>query len=79
LAKEYATTGVTVKAIAPGEIDIPLINGEPPTPEDLQGIPMQRLGTPAEAAALVEYIASSPEASYTKGFVFDLSGGRAVY
>ncbi|QHK20547.1 hypothetical protein GU243_13300 [Pseudarthrobacter psychrotolerans] len=39
---------------------------------------MRRLGSAEEAAALVEYIAS-PEASYTTGFVFDLSGGRAVY
>jgi NAD(P)-dependent dehydrogenase (short-subunit alcohol dehydrogenase family) len=78
LAKEYATTGVTVNAIAPGKIDTPLISGKAPTPEDLQRIPMGRLGTPEEAAALVEYIAS-PEASYTTGFVFDLSGGRAVY
>lgn len=78
LAKEYATTGVTVNAIAPGKIDTPFISGKAPTPEDLQRIPMGRLGTPAEAAALVEYIAS-PEASYTTGFVFDLSGGRAVY
>lgn len=78
LAKEYATTGVTINAIAPGKIDTPLIGGKPPTAEDLQRIPMGRLGTAEEAAALVEYIAS-PEASYTTGFVFDLSGGRAVY
>lgn len=78
LAKEYATTGVTVNAIAPGKIDTPLISGKPPTAEDLQRIPMRRLGTAEEAAALIEYIAS-PEASYTTGFVFDLSGGRAVY
>ena len=78
LAKEYATTGVTINAIAPGKIDTPLISGKPPTAEDLQRIPMQRLGTAEEAAALIEYIAS-PEASYTTGFVFDLSGGRAAY
>lgn len=78
LAKEYATTGVTINAIAPGKIDTPLISGKPPTEADLQRIPMGRLGTAEEAAALIEYIAS-PEASYTTGFVFDLSGGRAVY
>jgi 3-oxoacyl-[acyl-carrier protein] reductase len=78
LAKEYATTGVTINAIAPGKIDTPLISGKPPTDEDLQRIPMRRRGTAEEAAALIEYIAS-PEASYTTGFVFDLSGGRAVY
>ncbi|MCD4852909.1 SDR family oxidoreductase [Arthrobacter sp. AK01] len=78
LAKEYAAAGITINAIAPGKIDTPLLNGEAPTAEDLQKIPMRRLGTAEEAAALVEFIASR-EASYTTGFVFDLSGGRAVY
>ena len=41
-------------------------------------IPMGRFGTPAEAAAIIEFIVS-PAASYTTGFVFDLSGGRATY
>lgn len=44
----------------------------------LDRIPMGRLGQPHEAAALVEYIVS-PEATYTTGVVFDLSGGRATY
>ena len=39
---------------------------------------MGRFGTPAEAASLIEFI-MSPAASYTTGFVFDLSGGRATY
>ncbi len=78
LAKEYAAAGITINAIAPGKIDTPLLNGKAPTAEDLQKIPMRRLGTAEEAAALVEFIAS-PGASYTTGFVFDLSGGRAVY
>jgi NAD(P)-dependent dehydrogenase (short-subunit alcohol dehydrogenase family) len=78
LAKEYAAAGITINAIAPGKIDTPLLNGKAPTAEDLMKIPMRRLGTAEEAAALVEFIASR-EASYTTGFVFDLSGGRAVY
>jgi len=41
-------------------------------------IPMQRCGMLEEFAALAEFIAS-PENSFTTGFTFDLSGGRATY
>jgi 3-oxoacyl-[acyl-carrier protein] reductase len=41
-------------------------------------IPMQRCGTLAEAAALALFIVS-PSNSFTTGFTFDLSGGRATY
>jgi 3-oxoacyl-[acyl-carrier protein] reductase len=41
-------------------------------------IPMQRCGTLDEVAAMAAFILS-PEASFTTGFTFDLSGGRAVY
>lgn len=80
LAKEYARAGVTVNALAPGNILTPLFQE---VPEELQKqqaarIPMGRFGTTTEAAALIEYIIS-PDASYTTGFVFDLSGGRATY
>jgi 3-oxoacyl-[acyl-carrier protein] reductase len=78
LAKEYARAGITINAVAPGKVDTPLIGSRAPSDEDLRRIPMGRLGTAEEAAALVEYIAS-PEASYTTGFVYDLSGGRATY
>ena len=78
LAQEYATTGVTVNAVAPGKVDTPLIGAHPPTPDDLARIPMRRLGTAQEAAELVKYVIS-PAASYTTGSVFDLSGGRASY
>jgi 3-oxoacyl-[acyl-carrier protein] reductase len=39
---------------------------------------MGRFGTAGEAAALIRYVIS-PEASFTTGFVYDLSGGRASY
>ena len=41
-------------------------------------IPMGRLGTVEDVTALATWIVS-PEASFNTGFVFDLSGGRAVY
>ena len=52
----------------------------PPERRDVQKslIPMGRFGTAEEIAGLVAYIAS-PESSFTTGFVFDASGGRATY
>lgn len=80
LGKEYAASGVTVNAIAPGIVDTPLLAGMTDERRAAQRnlVPMGRLGTVDEAAALVEYVIS-PEASFTTGFAFDLSGGRAVY
>ncbi len=41
-------------------------------------MPMNRLGQPEEAAALITWLASE-DCSFSTGAVFDLSGGRAVY
>jgi 3-oxoacyl-[acyl-carrier protein] reductase len=41
-------------------------------------IPMGRVGTPEEVAALVAWLASE-ECSFRTGAVYDLSGGRATY
>lgn len=80
LAKEFALSGVTVNALAPGNVVTPLFAEVPEEQQAAQAakIPMGRFGTPAEAAALIEFIIS-PAASYTTGSVFDLSGGRATY
>lgn len=80
LAKEFALSGVTVNALAPGNVITPLFDEVPAEQQAAQAarIPMGRFGTPAEAASLIEFIIS-PAASYTTGFVFDLSGGRATY
>jgi 3-oxoacyl-[acyl-carrier protein] reductase len=80
LGREYAGTGVTVNAIAPAGIDTPMIAGMTPERQEVQRrlVPMGRFGRPEEAAALIRYVIS-PEASFTTGFVYDLSGGRATY
>lgn len=80
IGKEYAEQGITVNGMAPAVIRTPM--NENTAPEQLRymtdRIPMKRLGTVEEAAALACWIVSE-EASFTTGFVFDLSGGRATY
>jgi len=78
--KEYATTGVTVNAVAPAVIRTGLVDALPESQVSYMTdkIPMQRTGTLDEIAELVAW-AVSPATSFTTGFVYDLSGGRAVY
>lgn len=80
VGKEYAASTLTINAIAPASIDTPLLLGMSEERRAVQRslIPMGRFGTIEEVAALVEFIASE-EASFTTGFVYDLSGGRANY
>ena len=80
LAKEVATKGILVHAVAPAVIGTELLKQM--TKETLDTlvakIPMGRVGTPAEVAALVAWLASD-ECTFTTGAVHDLSGGRATY
>jgi 2-dehydro-3-deoxy-L-rhamnonate dehydrogenase (NAD+) len=77
--KEVAETGVTVNALAPAVIRTPMVEAMPPAQVTYMTdkIPMKRCGTLEEIADMVAFIVS-PEASFTTGFTFDLSGGRAT-
>lgn len=80
MGKEYATTGVTINAMAPAVIRTPQVDALPQAQVDYMTakIPMQRTGGLQEAADMAAF-ALSPMCSFTTGFTFDLTGGRAVY
>lgn len=78
LAREVATEGIRVNAVAPGLIETGLhaANGAPDRLERLAStIPMQRAGTPIEVAEGVLWLLS-PAASYTTGAILEIGGGR---
>jgi len=78
--KEYADTGIVVNALAPAVIRTALVEALPEEQVKYMTdkIPMQRCGTLEEFADMAAFIVSE-ENSFTTGFTFDLSGGRATY
>lgn len=80
VGKEYATSGVTINAMAPALIESPMSESFSEKQLALlkSRIPMERLGKSQEVADLAAWIIS-PACSFTTGFTFDLSGGRATY
>lgn len=80
VGKEYATSGVTINAMAPALVESPMSGSFSEKQLALlkSRIPMERLGKSQEVADLAAWIIS-PACSFTTGFTFDLSGGRATY
>ena len=78
--KEYAETGITVNALAPAVIRTAMVEALPEEQVKYMTdkIPMKRCGTLEEIAHLSAFIVS-PGASFTTGFTFDMTGGRATY
>ena len=80
VGKDFARTGVAVNCIAPAVIETPILDGLSPEHVDymVERIPMGRMGTAAEVAALICWLASE-ECSFATGATFDISGGRATF
>jgi len=76
LAKEVASRGVTVNAVAPGFIETDMTAGLADAVKDAYRtqIPLGRFGTPAEVASVVAFLASDA-AAYITGQVIHVNGG----
>jgi NAD(P)-dependent dehydrogenase (short-subunit alcohol dehydrogenase family) len=79
MALELAEHGITVNAVAPGEIATPMTGQEDvdPTTQKRPGVPLGRPGDPREVANLVVYLASE-QASYTTGASYLIDGGMLL-
>ena len=80
IGKDFAGSGVNINCVAPAVIETPILEGMSQEHVDymIERIPMGRMGTTEEVAALICWIASE-ECSFSTGATFDISGGRAVY
>jgi len=81
LSKELVGKGdICVNSVAPAVIHTPILDqlDQAQINMMLSKIPLGRPGKPEEVAALVHFLCSS-DCSFTTGFCFDISGGRAVY
>jgi 2-dehydro-3-deoxy-L-rhamnonate dehydrogenase (NAD+) len=80
IGKDVARTGVLVNCVAPAVIETPILADMSSAHVDymVERIPMGRMGSPNEVAALIAWLVSD-ECSFSTGATYDISGGRAVY
>jgi 2-dehydro-3-deoxy-L-rhamnonate dehydrogenase (NAD+) len=81
LSKELVGKGdICVNSVSPAVIQTPILDqlDQAQINMMLSKIPLGRTGKPEEVAALVHFL-SSADCSFTTGFCFDISGGRATY
>lgn len=76
LAREVASRGITVNAVAPGYVATPMTENLPEAVKKtfLELIPMKRFCSPEEVASVVKFLLSD-EASYITGQVININGG----
>jgi 3-oxoacyl-[acyl-carrier protein] reductase len=78
VAKELASRGITVNAVAPGFIATDMTSKLSNTEEILKFIPLNRYGQPEEVAGMVRFLAADPAAGYITGQVFNVDGGMVM-
>jgi 3-oxoacyl-[acyl-carrier protein] reductase len=76
-AREFAGTGITVNAVAPGALDLPAVRAAI-APDRLAAlaamIPVGHMGSPEDVAAVVAFLASD-DSGYVTGATWDINGG----
>ena len=77
IAKEFASRGITVNAVAPGFIATDMTS-QTKAEEILKYIPLGRYGQPEEIAGMVRFLAADPAATYITGQVFNVDGGMVM-
>jgi 3-oxoacyl-[acyl-carrier protein] reductase len=77
VAKELASRGITVNAVAPGFIATDMTN-DLKSEEILKYIPLGRYGEAKEVAGMVRFLAADSAAAYITGQVFNVDGGMVM-
>ena len=77
VAKELASRGVTVNAVAPGFIETDMTH-DLKADDILKFIPLGRYGKPEEIAGMIRFLAADPAAAYITGQVFNVDGGMVM-
>ena len=76
-AKEFASRGITVNAIAPGFIETEMTE-KLDTEEIVKAIPLRKLGSCIQIANLVSFLVSSKAGSYITGQTISIDGGMSI-
>lgn len=77
VAKELASRGITVNAVAPGFIATDMTEGLD-SEGILKYIPLGRFGKPEDIAGMIRFLAADPAAAYITGQTFNVDGGMVM-
>jgi 3-oxoacyl-[acyl-carrier protein] reductase len=77
VAKELASRGIIVNAVAPGFITTDMTS-DLQSEDILKFIPLSRYGKPEEVAGTIRFLAADPAAGYITGQVFNVDGGMVM-